>query len=172
LIKPRASHWITSRPARSQGLRQERNIGRQGRLVSLAFSCNNVCGWKDALVQASGAGGARPQRRSRRISVAKMSFEWSTGLRSDGNDGAKLVAENNRKTAEIARPGSDGDEIPAAFTIRKDLLSSIAISWSCRSSVMEMTKNRMIKAQLIATIFRQLLAGRSGCAAGQDRLLH
>src|SRR5947199_4598737 len=45
------------------------------------------------------------------------------------------------------------------------------ISWSCKSSVMEMTKNRMIRAQLIATIFRQLLAGRLG-RAGQDRLLH
>src|SRR5260370_14226776 len=34
---------------------------------------------------------------------------------------------------------------------------------------MEMTKNRMIKAQLIATIFRQVLAGR---AVARDKLLH
>src|SRR5260370_4227592 len=37
---------------------------------------------------------------------------------------------------------------------------------------MEITKNRMIKAQLIATIFRQLLAGRLGQAAARDKLLH
>src|SRR5260370_38689290 len=68
--------------------------------------------------------------------------------------------------------GMEGAEIPDAGTIRDDLLSSIAISWSCKSSVMEMTKNRMIKAQLIATTFRQLLDGRSGQAAGRERLLH
>src|SRR5260370_19631334 len=65
-----------------------------------------------------------------------------------------------------------GAETPDAGTIRADLLSSITISWSCKSSVMEMTKNRMIKAQLIATTFRQLLVGRPGQAAAWDRLLH
>ncbi len=37
---------------------------------------------------------------------------------------------------------------------------------------MEMTKNRMIRAQLIATIFRQLLGRRSGQAVARDKLLH
>ena len=72
----------------------------------------------------------------------------------------------------IAWPGAEIAEIPVIGAIREDLFSSTTISWSCRSSVMEMTKNRMIKAQLIATIFRQLLGRRSGQAAAQDKLLH
>ena len=72
----------------------------------------------------------------------------------------------------IAWPGAESAEIPDTGTIREDLFSSTTISWSCRSSVMEMTKNRMIKAQLIATIFRQLLGRRSGQAAARDKLPH
>jgi hypothetical protein len=68
--------------------------------------------------------------------------------------------------------GLDVAEITDAGTIRDDLLSSTTISWSCKSSVMEMTKNNVIKAQPIATIFRQLLASRSGQAAARDRFLH
>jgi hypothetical protein len=66
----------------------------------------------------------------------------------------------------------EGAEIPDGGTIRDDLLSSNAISWSCKSSVMEMTKNSMIRAQPIATTFHQLLGGRSGQTVGRDRLLH
>jgi hypothetical protein len=102
-----------------------------------------------------------------------MTFGRSTGLRTDGKAWAKLArAEFTRKTAEIMWLGMEGAPIPDPGTIRDDLLSSIAISWSCKSSVMEMTKNNMIKAQPIATIFRQLLASRSGQAAARDRFLH
>jgi len=105
--------------------------------------------------------------------AAEITFEPSTGRRADAKAGAKLVrTESTRNTAEIAWPGAENAEIPDTGTIREDLFSSTTISWSCKSSVMEMTKNRMIKAQLIATIFRQLLAGRSGRAAAQDKLLH
>ena len=83
-----------------------------------------------------------------------------------------MRTENTRNTAGIAWPGAESAEIPDTGTIREDLFSSTTISWSCKSSVMEMTKNRMIKAQLIATIFRQLLGRRSGQAAARDKLLH
>ncbi len=100
----------------------------------------------------------------------EMTFGWSSGRRADGKAGAKLVrTESTRNTAEIAWPAAESAEIPGTGTIREDLFSSTTISWSCKSSVMEMTKNRMIKAQHIATIFRQLLAGRS---AARDKLLH
>src|SRR5713226_8123605 len=105
--------------------------------------------------------------------AVEMTFGWSSGRRADGKAGAKLVrTETTRNTAEIAWPGAESAEIPGTGTMRENLFSSTTISWSCKSSVMEMTKNRMIKAQLIATIFRQLLAGRSAQAAVRDRLLH
>src|SRR5260370_32274734 len=111
---------------------------------------------KDVLVQASEAGGARSWRRWQRIAAGEMAFGRSTGLRSEGRARAKLArAESIRKTAVIAWPGAEAAEIPVVSTIREDLFSSTAISWSCKSSVLEMTKNRMIKTQLIATIFRQ-----------------
>ncbi len=85
-----------------------------------------------------------------------MTFGRSTGLRTDGKAGTKLArTEFTRKTAEIMWLGMEAAEIPGAGTMRENLFSSTTISWSCKSSVMEMTKNRMIKAQLIATIFRQ-----------------
>src|SRR5260370_10083475 len=105
--------------------------------------------------------------------AVEMTFGWSSGRRADGKAGAKLVrTESTRNTAEIAWPAAESAEIPGTGTIREDLFSSTTISWSCKSSVMEITKNRMIKAQLIATIFRQLLAGRLGQAAARDKLLH
>src|SRR5712664_2836291 len=105
--------------------------------------------------------------------AVEMTFGWSSGLRTDGKVGAQLLrTENTRNTAEIAWPGAETAEIPGTGTIRGDLFTSTTISWSCKSSVMEMTKNRMVKAQLIATIFRQLLAGRLGRAAARDKLLH
>ena len=53
----------------------------------------------------------------------------------------------------------------------RSLLSSTATSWSCKSSVMETTKNKMIKAQLIAIIFCRLLSRRAECSAACERLL-
>ncbi len=138
----------------------------------MTFSWNNVYGWEDVLLQASEAGGARPWRRSLTIAAAEMTFGPSTGLRADGKVGAKLArSESTRKTAKIAWPGSEGAEIPVTGTIRENLLSSIAISWSCRSSVMEMTKNKMTRAHPIATIFCQFPEGRSGQVSVPDRLL-
>src|SRR5216684_7377821 len=105
--------------------------------------------------------------------AVEMTFGWSSGRRADGKAGAKLVrTESTRNTAEIAWPAAESAEIPGTGTIREDLFSSTTISWSCKSSVMEITKNRMIKAQLIATIFRQFLDGPSAQADGRDRLPH
>jgi hypothetical protein len=84
----------------------------------------------------------------------------------------ETVNAKNIREAEIltewaqAREG----ELAAVVTLRS-LLSSTATSWSCKSSVMETTKNRMTKAQLIAMIFCRLLGRRDGCSATRERLL-
>lgn len=84
----------------------------------------------------------------------------------------ETVNAKNIREAEIltewaqAREG----ELTAVVTLRS-LLSSTATSWSCKSSVMETTKNRMTKAQLIAMIFCRLLGRRDGCSAARERLL-
>lgn len=46
------------------------------------------------------------------------------------------------------------------------------MAWPCRSSVMEMTKNRMTNAQPIATIFCLVLADESEDLAGRDSVIH
>src|SRR6266481_794412 len=126
-----------------------------------------------ALVQASEAGGARPQSRSQSTAAAYKTCGDSTSLLAAGKAGTTQTrAENSRKTRGTTGPGTAGEEASIPDRMRDDLLSSTKISWSCKSSVMEITKNRMTRAQLIATIFRQWFGGRSESASARDKLRH
>lgn len=54
--------------------------------------------------------------------------------------------------------------------IRDGFFSSNRMAWSCRSSVMEMTKNKITRPQPMATIFRQELAECREDAAALDSM--
>lgn len=78
--------------------------------------------------------------------------------------------KNNRKTNKI--PWAENNlGLVVSKRIREGLFSSNMTAWSWRSSVMEMTKNRMTSAQPIATIFCLVLADGSEDLA-RDSVIH
>jgi hypothetical protein len=112
------------------------------------------------LVQGREAGGARPESGAQTIPEVNDSTAGSTGLLTAGRAGIRLAAAKvSRKTSGTVRTGECCKEPPAPVKIRDDLLSSSTISCWCKSSVMEMTKNRMTRVQPIAIVFRQWPGG-------------
>lgn len=125
------------------------------------------------LFQAREAGGARPQSGAQTIAAANKSAGGSTSLLTAGKAGFRIAeAKGSRKTIGTTRSGEACEELLAPDTIRADLLSSITSSWLCKSSVMEITKNRMTRVQPIAIVFRQWLRGRSPGLAARNSTMN
>lgn len=110
-----------------------------------------------------GTGGARPQAVCcSTVAGNRDSKGCSSQLAANKEREKAAGGRNRKKSVEIARADAEGAGAPVAPTIREPFLSSTRTCWLCRSSVMEMTKNRMTRAQHIATIFCSALTGRSG----------